>query len=155
MTRPSRRRLSPASTALPWQAGCYRERLLTNESSRRSFATSGSGNGERRDEFRHGRCSFFRWSLHTPASFRRRLVGFHRWTRTDEMAVAVEIIYPVHRRPILVAQQRLHRKTGERARIGPIPGFIDKIGNGVRRVLEHVVFGVHRLLLNGGDLRPK
>src|SRR5919201_2045036 len=133
MTRPSRRRMSSASTALPWQAGCYRERPLTNESSRWSFATSGSSSGERRDDFRH------------LTSFRRRLVRFHRWTRTDEMAVAVEIIHPVHRRPILVAQQRLHRKTGERARIVPIPGFIDEIGNGVGSVLEHVVFGVHRL----------
>jgi hypothetical protein len=42
--------------ALLWQAGCYRERPLTNESLRWSFATSGSGNGERRDRFRHRSC---------------------------------------------------------------------------------------------------
>src|SRR5262249_17539893 len=92
-------------------------------------------------------------SLHQLASFRCRLVAFHRWARADEMPVAVGVVYPVAGAPILVAQERFDREARERACIRAIPVFIREIENGVRCVLENVVFAIHRLFLDRSNLR--
>src|SRR5262245_53281918 len=42
-------------------------------------------------------------AFHRLASFRCRLVAFHRWARADEMAVAVGVVHPVAGAPIFVA----------------------------------------------------
>src|SRR5262249_19241303 len=94
-----------------------------------------------------------RHSLHRLTSFRCRLVAFHRWARADEMPVAVGVVYPVAGAPILVAQERFDREARERACIRAIPVFIREIENGVRCVLENVVFAIHRLFLDRSNLR--
>src|SRR6266446_7383405 len=72
--------------------------------------------------------------------FRCRLVAFHRWTRADEMPVAVEVVHPVDGAPIFVAQQSFDREARQCACIRAIPVFIGEIENGMRCILEDIVF---------------
>src|SRR5262249_37463805 len=90
------------------------------------------------------------WRL---ASFRCRLVAFHRWARADEMPVAVDVVHPVDGAPVFVAQQPFDREARQRACIRAIPVFISEIENGMWCVLEDVVFAIHCLFLDRGNLR--
>src|SRR6516162_1515193 len=85
--------------------------------------------------------------------FRCRLVVFHRWTRADQMPVAVGVVHPIDGAPIFVAQQPFDRKARQRARIRAIPVFIGEIENGMRCILEDIVFAIHCLCLDRSNLR--
>src|ERR1700756_4893661 len=84
---------------------------------------------------------------------RCRLVAFHRWTRADEMPVAVEVIHPADGAPIFVAQQSFDREARQCTGIRAIPIFVGERENGMRRIFEDVVFAIHCLCLDCSNLR--
>jgi len=76
--------------------------------------------------------------------------------RRKRGAGSIDIVHAVDRRPVFIDPEGAGRKAGGLARIGPVP-FAEEVFDGVRGVLQRIVFFVHaplrdcpRLLANGG-----
>src|ERR1700724_572687 len=87
--------------------------------------------------------------------FRRLDISFHRRAGANEVAVSINIVHAVDRRPVFIDPEGAGWKAGSLARIGPVP-FADEVFDGVRGVLQRIVLFVHapfrdgpRLLANG------
>src|ERR1700720_1679119 len=87
--------------------------------------------------------------------FRSLDIGFHRRAGANEVAVSINIVHTVDRRPVFIDPESAGRKAGGLARIGSVP-FADEVFDGVRGVLQRIVLFVHapfrdgpRLLANG------
>src|SRR5690606_23440066 len=78
------------------------------------------------------------------------LISLDRRTAAHQVAVAVGVVDPRHRRPVLVVHQLWHRIHGLLAAVGmrPVAG---QLGGGVRRVGQRVARSVQIAALHGGD----
>jgi hypothetical protein len=63
--------------------------------------------------------------------FRRLDTGFHRCASANEVAVSINIVHAVDRRPVFIDPEGAGRKAGGLARIGPVP-VADEVFDGVR-----------------------
>src|SRR6185503_18368970 len=78
-------------------------------------------------------------------------VRLHRRTRTHQVAVSERRIDPADRRPDLVLAGRRGGKAGALARVGPVPGVDQQVGERVRSVLEQIVLAVGLARLDLSD----
>src|SRR6202040_501293 len=67
--------------------------------------------------------------------FRRLDIGFHRRAGANEVAVSINIVHAVDRRPVFIDPEGAGWKVGGLARIGPGP-LADEVFDGVRGVLQ-------------------
>src|SRR5580704_515412 len=83
--------------------------------------------------------------------FHRLDIGFHRRAGANEVAVSINIVHAVDRRPVFIDPEGAGRKAGGLARIGPVP-FADEVFDGVWGVLRRIVLFVHAPLRDGPRL---